>query len=82
MKENHELQKSMRPLLDEAAKRLGTTPEDLKQRLNSGDIQGIMNNMPKQQQSALAKTLSDKAACEKLLNSPQAQALIKKLSQK
>lgn len=71
---------NMQPLLNEAARRLGTTPEALAKKLNGGDLAGIMKNMAPQQQAALNKALSDKEACERLLNSPQAQALMKKLS--
>ena len=71
---------NMQPLLNEAAKKLGTTPEKLEQQLKNGDLGKALKNMPPQQAAMLNKALSDKDARERLLNSPQAQALMKKLS--
>lgn len=78
---NNKTPQNMQPLLKEAAKKLGTTPEKLEQQLKNGDLGRALQNMPPQQAAMLNKTLSDKAACERLLNSPQAQALMKKLSE-
>ena len=73
---------NMEHLLNEAAKRLGISPNVLEQQLKNGELSAALKNMPKQQQEQLTKTLSDKAACERLMHSPQAQALIRKLSGK
>ena len=81
---NHQnpVSKDIQPLLSEAAKKLGIPPEQLAAHLQKGDLSRAMQNMPPSQQQMLKKTLSDKNACERLMNSPQAQALIKKLSGK
>ncbi|HCJ42230.1 hypothetical protein [uncultured Ruminococcus sp.] len=81
---NHQnpVSKDIQPLLSEAAKKLGIPPEQLAAHLQNGDLSRAMQNMPPSQQQMLKKTLSDKNACERLMNSPQAQALIKKLSGK
>lgn len=81
---NHQnpVSKDIQPLLSEAAKKLGIPPEQLAAHLQNRDLSRAMQNMPPSQQQMLKKTLSDKNACERLMNSPQAQALIKKLSGK
>ena len=70
MPNNEELQK----LLNVAAQRLGTQPEQLKQQAENGTLQKMLNNL----NANLQQVLSDKEAANKLLNSPQAQVLLKK----
>ena len=70
MPNNEELQK----LLNVAAQRLGTQPEQLKQQAENGTLQKMLNN----DAAKLQQVLSDKEAANKLLNSPQAQVLLKK----
>ena len=80
MNRTNDTPENLQPLLNVAAKRLGISPNVLEQKLKSGDLSAALKNMPAEQQKQLTQTLSDKKACEKLMNSPQAQALIKKLS--
>ena len=70
MPNNEELQK----LLNVAAQRLGTQPEQLKQQAENGTL----NNLNANDAAKLQQVLSDKEAANKLLNSPQAQVLLKK----
>ncbi len=75
MPNNEELQK----LLNVAAQRLGTQPEQLKQQAENGTLQKMLNNLNANDAAKLQQVLSDKeAANKKLLNSPQAQVLLKK----
>lgn len=67
-------------LLNAAAAQLGTSPENLKKLLENGTFDKILGNMPKSEASMLTKALSDKSTAEKILSSPQAQAIYKKLS--
>ena len=60
----------------------GVTPETLAGQISSGDIGNVLKKLPADQQNKLTKTLADKTACKKLLETPQAQALIRKLSGK
>ena len=71
---NEELQK----LLNVAAQRLGTQPEQLKQQAENGTLQKMLNNLNANDAAKLQQVLSDKEAANKLLNSPQAQVLLKK----
>ena len=74
MPNNEELQK----LLNVAAQRLGTQPEQLKQQAENGTLQKMLNNLNANDAAKLQQVLSDKEAANKLLNSPQAQVLLKK----
>ena len=74
MPNNEELQK----LLNVAAQRLGTQPEQLKQQAENGTSQKMLNNLNANDAAKLQQVLSDKEAANKLLNSPQAQVLLKK----
>ncbi len=73
---------NMRNLLEEAAKKLGTTPEILAKQLENGELNAALKNMPTANRQMISKTLADKAACKKLIESPQAQAIMRKLSGK
>lgn len=74
MPNNEELQK----LLNVAAQRLGTQPEQLKQQAENGTLQKMLNNLNANDAAKLQQVFSDKEAANKLLNSPQAQVLLKK----
>ena len=74
MPNNEELQK----LLNVAAQRLGKQPEQLKQQAENGTLQKMLNNLNANDAAKLQQVLSDKEAANKLLNSPQAQVLLKK----
>lgn len=69
-------------LLDAAAKKLGVSADVLERQLRDGTFEKALRNMPSAEAAMLTKALSDKAACERILSSPQAQALYKKLSGK
>ena len=62
-------------MLELAAARLGISPEELARRLHSGNISSIASG-----NSQLAKVLGDKQAMERLMNSPQAKALLASLA--
>jgi hypothetical protein len=68
-------------LLKAAAGKLGTTPDKLEAQLKSGAFDKALAGMPKDEAQKLTAALSDKKTCEKILSSPQAQAIYKKLSQ-
>ena len=74
MPNNEELQK----LLNVAAHRLGTQPEQLKQQAENGTLQKMLNNLNANDAAKRQQVLSDKEAANKLLKSPQAQVLLKK----
>ena len=63
-------------LLKITSQRLGTTPEQLKQAAQSGNLSGLVGQ---NEGAALQKVLNDPEAAKKLLSSPQAQKLFQML---
>ncbi len=68
----------METLLNITAKKLGTTPEKLKEAAENGTMQNILGNNAQAQM--LSKVLSDPEAAKKMLSTPQAMQLLKMFS--
>ena len=66
-------------LLNGLSERLNTTPEQLKANLEKGNLDSVVSKMISGQAKRLQKILDNPQQSEKILNSPQAQAIIKKL---
>ncbi len=73
---------SVDKLAQKAGAAVGSPPEELKKAAQSGDLKKIMSKLTPQQSEQLRKVLADGEAAKRLLDSPQAQALIKSLSKK
>lgn len=73
--DNDQLQK----LLNTVSKRLGTNPQQLRNAAETGKIQESIGNISKKDADKIQKILSDKDATSKLLSTPKAQQLLKKL---
>lgn len=71
--------KQLDNLLQKLSQRLGTDPQKLKESAQSGDMSKTLGNLNPQDAEKVKKVLEDKDATNKLLSSPQAQQLIKKL---
>ncbi len=69
-------------LLKLTSKRLGTTPDALKQAAQSGDLSQMLGGAGKNETAAMQKVLSDPEAAKKLLSTPQAQKLFQMLQKK
>ena len=67
-------------LVDTASKHLNTSPDELKNAAQSGNLQKLFSQMSPSQAQQLQKILSDENAAKKLLSTPQAQALLRGLS--
>ena len=74
--------KALQSLLAIASQKLNTTPEKLQKQLQDGTFDQALAGMPPKDAEKLKQALSNKATCEKILSSPQAQAIYKKLSGK
>ncbi len=74
-----EKEKQMQDILNSLSQRLGESPEKLKQNMQNGDMSKVLNNMNPKQANKINEILNDKEKTEKLLKTPQAQALLKKL---
>ena len=66
-------------LLNGLSERLNTTPEQLRDNLEKGNLDSVVSKMSSGQAKRLQKILDNPEQSEKILNSPQAQAIIKKL---
>lgn len=66
-------------LLNGLSKQLDTSPEKLKENLEKGNLNSIVNKMSSGQAKRLQKIMDNPEQRDKILNSPQAQAIIKKL---
>ena len=67
-------------LVNTASKHLNTSPDELKNAAQSGNMQKLFSQMSPSQAQQLQKILSDENAAKKLLSTPQAQALLRGLS--
>ena len=72
-------QKDLEQLLQMAAQRLGTTPEQLRQKASGGELDAMLQGMDPKDANALRRVLRDRETAQKLLNSPQARELLKRL---
>lgn len=64
-------------LLKITAQRLGTTPDELKKAAASGEMGKLLSGANAQDTEAMNKVLGDPEAAKKLLNSKEAQNLMK-----
>jgi hypothetical protein len=69
----------MNSLLNSVSEKLNCSPQQLKSNLENGNLNSVINKMNSSQAKKIQKILDDPKESEKLLNSPQAQAIIKKL---
>ena len=75
-------ERQLEMLLKTASAKLGTTPEALKNQLQNGTFDKALTKVSDSQGEMLKKALSDPKQAEKLLSTPQAQAIYKKLTGK
>jgi hypothetical protein len=69
-------------MIAQAAQKMGMNPDALKNALNSGSQENLLNSLSAQDAAALRGMLSNPAAMEKLMQSPQAQELFRLLGGK
>lgn len=73
-------QKKMQALLNMASKKLNTTPEKLQKNMENGSFDKALKDLPPQQAAMLKQALTNKSTVEKILSTPQAQTIYKKLT--
>lgn len=69
----------MNKLMEQLSKRLNTTPEQLRKNADSGSVDALLQNADGDSAARVREILGDPEKTKALLNSPQAQALMKKL---
>ena len=67
-------------LLKVVSSKLGTSPENLKQQLESGKFDSALTGMNSSDAAKFQQVLQNPQLMEKFMTAPQAQALYKKLS--
>lgn len=72
--------KTLGALLKIASAKLGTTPEKLEAQLKDGTFEKALGNMKGNDAAKLRAALSDPKSAQKILSTPQARALYRKLS--
>jgi hypothetical protein len=75
---NEKTPNNLENLLKKASESIGTNPENLKNNKNT-NINNILGKLPQNQVNKVKEILSDKEATKKLLSTPKAQELLKKL---
>ncbi len=71
--------KKVNKLLGEVSKKYGISKEQLESAAQSGNIENLLKNINPDQSKQIESVLSDPEKAKKLLQSPQAQALMKLL---
>ncbi len=71
--------KKVNKLLGEVSKKYGISKEQLESAAQSGNIENLLKNTNPNQSTQIESVLSDPEKAKKLLQSPQAQALMKLL---
>lgn len=74
-----EKDKQIENILNSLAQKLGENSNEIKKNAQKGEVGSLLNKMDSKQASKVQEILNDKEKTERLLNTPQAQALIKKL---
>ena len=72
-------QQQINQLLQMASKKMGTTPEELKRKLETSNVEETLKHMNKNDAAKVQQVLSNPALAKQLLNSPQAQAMLKNM---
>ncbi len=66
-------------MIDQLSQRLNADTKDVRAALEKGNLDKVLQNMNHTQAEKISRILSDPEESKKVLSSPQAQALIKKL---
>ncbi|WP_101698279.1 hypothetical protein [Clostridium minihomine] len=67
-------------LLNLLAQRLGKRPDEIQKHAQSGNLQALMQNMNPSDAATLQKILNDQQAMQKLISTPQAQELYRRIN--
>lgn len=76
---NQNKNQSLDAMLEKASQKLGTDSEKLKSAASKGKISDLLKNLGSKEAQKVTNILSDKEATKKLLSTPKAQQLLKKL---
>ena len=77
--QNHKKGQPLDQLVQQISQKMGTDPNKLRASAQNGDVSQVLSGLSQEDAQKVQKILSDKNAQEKLLATPQAQMLLKKL---
>ena len=72
--------KNISGLLEVVSKKIGVSPEKLKQELEAGKFDSALHGMSRSDAAKFQQAVNNPKIVEKLMSSPQAKALYKKLT--
>ena len=72
---------SMEKMIQLASSKLGVSPEKLKSTLESGNVEDMLGSMRTEDADKLKNLMQNKSAREKLLSSPEAAKIMKKMQE-
>ena len=67
-------------MLEELSRRLGVSQQSIKEAAQSGNVNDLLKNADSESSEQIKAELNDPQTAQKILNSPQAQAIIKMLN--
>lgn len=73
--------KNSNPLLQKAAKEMGISPQQLEQAVAQNHPEEILEQLTPEQAQSVRRVLQDQQTAQKILQTPEAQALLRKLQQ-
>lgn len=69
---------AMNEMINKASQKIGTSPSELKKQIDNGKLDSIMKNLPPQQAKNFQNILQNPELAKKLMDTPQAKAIMKK----
>ena len=72
---------NMEKMIQLAISKLGVSPEKLKSTLESGNVEDMLGSMRKEDADKLKNLMNNPSARDKLLSSPEAAKIIKKMQE-
>ncbi len=72
---------NMEKMIELASKKLGVSSEVLKRSLEKGNVDDMLNSMRKEDADKLKTIMQNPSVKEKMLNSPDAEKIMKKLQE-
>lgn len=69
----------MNMLINQLSQKLGASSGDIENAVRNGELNKVIDKLPQGQKSKVEAILSDPQKAQQVFNSPQAQALLKKL---
>ena len=70
---------ALNDLIGSASRQIGTTPQRLKEQIDNGRLEEIVRSLPPQQEQRFRELLQDPEKAKRMMETPQAKLLLKRL---